>query len=77
MRGKYFLTDDLYFSGWGVVGAGQAKMDWDFAGTLGYQFKDNLSAVAGYRALGVDYSQDSFVYDVIQKGPILGLAVHF
>lgn len=52
-------------------------MDWDFAGTLGYQFKDNLSAVAGYRALGVDYSQDSFVYDVIQKGPVLGLAVHF
>jgi len=77
MRGKYFLTDDLYFSGWGVVGAGQAKMDWDIAGTLGYQFKENLSAVAGYRALGVDYSQDGFVYDVIQKGPILGLVVHF
>ncbi|GAA5628271.1 hypothetical protein Brsp05_03567 [Brucella sp. NBRC 12953] len=77
MRGKYFLTDGLYFSGWGVVGAGQAKMDWDVAGTLGYQFKENLSAVAGYRALGVDYSKDGFVYDVIQKGPILGLVVHF
>lgn len=25
IRGKYFLTNDLYFSGWGVVGAGQAK----------------------------------------------------
>ena len=77
IRGKYFLTNDLYFSGWGIVGAGQAKMDWDVAGTLGYQFRDNLSAVAGYRALGVDYSHDGFVYDVVQKGPILGLVVHF
>ncbi|MEJ5083384.1 MULTISPECIES: hypothetical protein [unclassified Ochrobactrum] len=77
MRGKYFLTNDFYFSGWGVVGGGQAKMDWDVAGTFGYQFKENLSAVAGYRALGVDYSHDGFVYDVVQKGPILGLVVHF
>ncbi len=77
IRGKYFLTNDLYFSGWGIVGAGQAKMDWDVAGTLGYQFRDNLSAVAGYRALGVDYSHDGFVYDVVQKGPILGLVLHF
>lgn len=77
MRGKYFLTNDFYFSGWGVVGAGQAKIDWDVAGTFGYQFKENLSAVAGYRALGVDYSHDGFVYDVVQKGPILGLVVQF
>lgn len=77
LRGKYFVTDSLYLSGWGVVGAGQAKIDWDVAGTLGYQFKENLSAVVGYRALGVDYSHDGFVYDVVQKGPILGMVFHF
>ena len=77
IRGKYFLTNDVFFSGWGVVGAGQAKIDWDIAGTLGYQFRNNLSAVAGYRALGIDYSHDGFVYDAVQKGPILGLVVHF
>lgn len=77
VRGKYFFTDNLYFSGWGVVGAGQAKIDWDVAGTFGYQLKDNLSVVAGYRALGVDYSYDGFVYDVVQKGPILGMVFHF
>lgn len=77
IRGKYFLTDSLYFSGWGIVGAGQAKIDWDVAGTLGYQLKDNLSVVAGYRALGVDYNHDGFVYDVVQKGPILGMVFHF
>lgn len=77
IKTKYFFTDNLYFSGWGVVGAGQAKIDWDVAGTFGYQFRDNLSAVIGYRALGVDYSHDGFIYDVVQKGPILGMVFHF
>lgn len=77
VRAKYYLTDNLYFSGWGIVGAGQAEIDWDIAATIGYQFKNNLSAVAGYRALGVDYNHDGFVYDVVQKGPILGVVFHF
>lgn len=77
IRGKYFFTDGFFFSGWGVVGGGQAKLDWDLTGTFGYQFKNNLSAVAGYRALGVDYSHNGFVYDVVQKGPILGLVLRF
>ena len=77
LKAKYFFTDDFYFSGWGIVGPGQAKIDWDIAGTLGYKLKDNLSVVAGYRALGVDYSHDGFVYDVVQKGPILGMVFHF
>lgn len=77
LRGKYFISDSLYFTGWGVVGGGQAKIDWDVAATLGYQFKESLSAVAGYRALGVEYSRDGFIYDVVQQGPILGLVFHF
>lgn len=67
LKAKYFFTDNFYFSGWGILGAGQAKIDWDVAGTLGYQFKYNLSVGAGYRALGVDYSHDGFVYDVVPK----------
>ncbi|MET2827831.1 hypothetical protein [Mesorhizobium shangrilense] len=77
IRGQYFLTDNVYLTGWGVVGAGQAKIDWDVAGAIGYQFKDNLSAVAGYRALGVNYNRNGFVYDVVQSGPILGLLYKF
>lgn len=77
MRGAYFLSDKVYLTGWGNVGAGQAKLDWDVAAAVGYQIKDRLSAVAGYRALGVDYSQDGFVFDVVQQGPILGLTYHF
>ncbi|MBB3979823.1 hypothetical protein GGQ64_005068 [Rhizobium azooxidifex] len=76
-RGTYFFTDQFYLTGWGNVGAGQADLDWDVAGAIGYQIKDSISAVAGYRAMGVDYSSGGFDYDVVQKGPIPGLVFHF
>ncbi|MEK1890527.1 MAG: hypothetical protein AAAB35_23775 [Phyllobacterium sp.] len=44
---------------------------------IGYQFNDTVSAVAGYRALGVDYSDAGFVFNVVQQGPILGVVLHF
>ncbi|RVJ59513.1 hypothetical protein CN166_12560 [Sinorhizobium medicae] len=76
-RGRYFLTDSLYLSAWGLVGAGQAELDWDLAAGIGYEFNDKISAVAGYRALGVDYRKDGFVFDLIQQGPTLGMVVRF
>jgi hypothetical protein len=76
-RGRYFLTDSLYLSAWGLIGAGQADLDWDLAAGVGYEFNDRISAVAGYRALGVDYSDNGFVFDVVQQGPILGLVLRF
>jgi hypothetical protein len=33
--------------------------------------------IVGYRALGVDYSDDMLRYDVIQHGPIIGAAILF
>jgi hypothetical protein len=77
LRGRYSLTPEIYVSGWGLVGAGEADLDWDIAATVGYQFNDSLAAVAGYRAFGVDYSKGDFVFDVVQKGPILGVVMRF
>lgn len=76
-RGTYSLTPEIYLTGWGLVGAGGADIDWDVAATIGYQFSNTVSAVIGYRALGVDYSKKGFVFDAVQRGPILGLAVRF
>jgi hypothetical protein len=59
------------------VGGGGADVDWDVALGLGYKFNDTISAVAGYRALGVNYENDGFVFDVVQQGPIVGVAIHF
>lgn len=77
VRGTYSLTPELYLTGWGLVGAGGADLDWDVAAAVGYRFNDTISMVAGYRALGVDYSDDGFVFDAVQQGPIMGLVVQF
>lgn len=78
IRGNYSFTPQFYFTGWALVGAGGADIDWDVAAGLGYRFNDRYSMVAGYRALGVDYSNDDgFLFDAVQQGPIFGLVVRF
>ncbi|MDR6756329.1 hypothetical protein J2Y48_001619 [Mycoplana sp. BE70] len=77
LKGTYFLTPNFFLTGWGLVGGGGADIDWDVAATAGYKFNETFSAVAGYRALGVDYSNDGFKFDVVEQGPIIGLAIKF
>lgn len=77
LRGNYSITPNIYLTGWGFVGTGQADIDWDVAGGVGYQFNDRISALVAYRAAGVDYSDDGFIFDAVQQGPMLGLKVQF
>ena len=77
LKGNYNLTDSVFLTGWGMVGAGGADIDWDVLGGIGYKFNETISAIAGYRAQGVDYSKDGFTYDMIQHGPILGVNIKF
>lgn len=78
VRGAVNFTPKFYATGWGLVGAGGADVDWDVAAGLGYHFNDTFSGVAGYRALGVDYSNDDgFLFDIVQHGPILGVVARF
>lgn len=69
----------VYLTAWGMIGGFGAGSDisWDVLGGVGYQWNDWLSTVAGYRALGVDYQNDGFVYDVVQQGPFLGAVMRF
>jgi hypothetical protein len=76
-RGTYSFTPDFYAVGWGLVGAGGADIDWDVMAGIGYNINQNFSATLGYRALGVDYSDDGFLFDVVQQGPIAGLTIRF
>ncbi|MFU0507146.1 hypothetical protein [Pseudaminobacter sp. NGMCC 1.201702] len=77
LRLNYSLTPKLFLTGWSFVGAGAADVDWDVAGAVGYHISDRFSALVGYRALGVDYEKGSFVFDIVQQGPILGLTMQF
>jgi hypothetical protein len=77
VKGSYAFTDNVFVTGWGMIGGGGADLDWDVLGAIGYKFNDAVSAVAGYRAQGVDYSNDGFTYDMIQHGPIIGVSIRF
>lgn len=79
IKGRAELGSGFYLTGWGMVGGFGVSSDimWDVLGGIGYEFSDSFSVVAGYRALGVDYANDGFVYDVVQQGPILGAVFRF
>ncbi len=76
-RGMYSITPSVYLTGWGLIGAGGADLDWDVMAAVGYKWNDTISAIAGYRALGVDYSDDTLTNDIVEHGPILGVVFHF
>lgn len=69
----------FYVTGWGMAGGFGvgSELSWDAMGGLGYRWTDHVSTVLGYRAVGVDYEEDGFVYDVIQSGAVLGAVISF
>lgn len=69
----------FYVTSWGMAGGFGAGSDfsWDVMGGLGYQWTEHFSTMLGYRAVGVDYEEDGFVYDVIQSGAVIGGVVSF
>ncbi len=78
LKARYSITPQLYLTGWGMVGgAVSADVTWDVMAAAGYQFSDKFSAVLGYRASGVDYEKDGFVYDTVQQGPLIGAVWRF
>jgi hypothetical protein len=58
-----------------------SKFSWNASGYLGYSVSQMMSLWAGYRALGVDYESGSgnskFVYDMLFRGPVLGVSFLF
>jgi len=70
---SFFLTSWALIGGFGVG----SDLSWDVFGGIGYAFNDRISAVIGYRALGVDYSNKGYVYDVVQKGPMTAFVFRF
>jgi hypothetical protein len=69
----------FYVTGWGMIGGfgAGADLDWDVMVGIGYDWNDKISSSVGYRALGVDYDNDGFVYDVVQQGIFLGTTINF
>lgn len=82
VKGRVSLTEHLYLTSWAMIGGFGASSDssdfmWDLFGAVGYEVRDWLSLVAGFRATHVDFEQDGFVYDVTFYGPLVGAVVRF
>jgi hypothetical protein len=61
--------------GFGVDGS---EFTWSSIAYVGYRWRFegwDLSLLGGYRAIGQDYSNDDFTYDVVTHGPVLGASV--
>lgn len=77
VKASFDLAPQWTLKTWAMVGAGGSDLSWDLLAAVDYQFNDAWSASFGYRAMGVDYSSNSFSYDMRQHGPILGLTKRF
>lgn len=77
IKGRLNVTDRIYFTGSAIAGGGSSNFGWDVMGGIGYEISRHFSAVAGYRALGVDYKNGSFDFDVTVQGPIAGGSIKF
>jgi hypothetical protein len=76
-------ADKWRFGFFGAIGGFGIGSDfaWQAFPEVGYRFNRLFELTGGYRAVGMDYSNDSengeFVYDLITSGPQLGAKFHF
>lgn len=77
IRGRYFVGEKTFVSGWLLAGAGEADLDWDAALLMGYEISPRWQISAGYRALGVEFTQGNYRFDALQHGPFIGATIRF
>lgn len=79
IKGRVQGASPWYLTGWAMVGGFgvSSDIDWDLFGGIGYECKNWLSVVAGYRGLGVDYQNDELQFDIVEHGPIMGAVFRF
>ena len=73
------LGDSFFFRALGDVGGFGVASDftWQAMAGFGYRFNEHCSALLTYRAIGTDYSDGGFTYDVTSHGPLIGLEFRF
>jgi len=77
LRGKMALSQKMFLSGKFDLGGGGSQFTWQVFAGAGYNLNPKIALIFGYRVLDVDYDKNNFVYDMNQRGPILGLGFRF
>lgn len=78
-RSRAYLTDWLFVIARGDIGGfgANSELTWQAFAGAGAQISRWAAFVAGYRAIGYDYDQAGFSYDITTYGPVAGFELSF
>jgi hypothetical protein len=78
-RYRAHLTDWLFVIGRGDIGGfgANSELTWQVFAGVGAQMSRWGALIAGYRAIGYEYNQAGFSYDVTTYGPVVGFECRF
>ncbi|MCX6877337.1 MAG: hypothetical protein NTW21_26540 [Verrucomicrobia bacterium] len=73
------FSDSWFFRAVGDIGGFGVASDltWQAMAGFGYRLNDCSSLLLGYRALGTDYANGGFTYDLTAYGPVFGFEYKF
>ena len=77
LRGKMDLSQKLFLTGKFDLGGGGSDFTWQVFAGGGYNLNPKIALIFGYRVLDVEYNKNNFVYDMNQRGPIVGVGFRF
>ena len=77
LRGKAAVSQKVFVTGKFDLGGGGSKFTWQLFGGGGYNINQKVALIFGYRVLDVNYNKNNFIYDMNQRGPIMGLGFKF
>ena len=79
LRTRTNATDWLFLAVRGDIGGfgANSELTWQAFAGAGVQVSRWFALLAGYRAIGYDYDQAGFQYDVVTHGPAFGMEFNF
>lgn len=77
LRGRAALSPKVFVTGKVDLGGGGSDFTWHLFAGGGYNVNPKVALIFGYRVLDVKYNKDNFIYDMNQRGPIMGLGFKF
>ena len=79
LRTRTNATDWLFLAVRGDIGGfgANSELTWQAFAGAGVQVSRWFALLAGYRAIGYDYDQAGFQYDVVTHGPAFGMKFNF
>jgi hypothetical protein len=77
VRGKVAISEKAFVTAKADMGGGGSKFTYQLFGGAGYNITPKIALIGGYRVLDVNYAKNNFIYNMNQRGPIMGIGFKF